>query len=122
VDGESHRAAGGGFMQIIDSYIIRDWLFYLAILLAAFAGVYVIFDFFQLLSDIMRNQVRVGVVLDYCRFLVPEAIYLMLPLSILVATLVRLACWRRPTRLRPSSRPASACTGFLPPFFWRQPR
>jgi LPS export ABC transporter permease LptF/LPS export ABC transporter permease LptG len=83
-----HRAAGGGFMQIIDSYIIRDWLFYLAILLAAFTGVYVIFDFFQLLSDIVRNQVPVGVVLDYCRFLVPEVIYLMLPLSILVATLV----------------------------------
>jgi LPS export ABC transporter permease LptG len=54
----------------------------------AFTGVYFIFDFFQLLGDMVRNHVSAGVVLGYYRFLLPQVIYLMLPLSILVATLV----------------------------------
>src|ERR1019366_9883961 len=61
---------------------------YFLILLVAFAGIYVIFDFFQVLGDIVRNQVPAGVVVGYYRFLLPQVMYLMLPLSILVATLV----------------------------------
>jgi len=79
---------GGRFLQILDIYVIRGWLLYFALLLVAFTGVYIIFDFFQLLGDIVRNQVAVHVVVDYYRFLLPQVVYLMLPLSILVATLV----------------------------------
>jgi LPS export ABC transporter permease LptF/LPS export ABC transporter permease LptG len=79
---------GGRFLQILDIYVLRGWIFYFGILLVAFTGVYVIFDFFQVLGDIVRNQVSIRVVIDYYRFLLPQVIYLMLPLSILVATLV----------------------------------
>src|SRR5208337_689073 len=64
------------------------WIFYFAMLLIAFTGVYVIFDFFQVLGDIVRNQVSTRVIVDYYRYLLPQVVYLMLPLSILVATLV----------------------------------
>jgi lipopolysaccharide export system permease protein len=76
------------FFQILDVYIIRSWLLYFALLLVTFCGIYVIFDFFQLLGDIVRNHVAFTVVVDYYRFLLPQVIFLMLPLSILVATLV----------------------------------
>jgi LPS export ABC transporter permease LptF/LPS export ABC transporter permease LptG len=79
---------GGRFLQILDIYVIRGWIFYFVILLVAFTGVYLIFDFFQVLGDIVRNQIPTRVVVDYYRFLVPQVIYMMLPLSILVATLV----------------------------------
>ena len=79
---------GGRFLQILDIYIIRGWIFYFVLLLVAFTGVYVIFDFFQVLGDIVRNQISIRVVVDYYRYLLPQVIYLMLPLSILVATLV----------------------------------
>jgi LPS export ABC transporter permease LptG len=79
---------GGRFLQILDIYVLQGWLFYFSILLVAFAGVYVIFDFFQILGDIVRNQVSPRVVVDYYRYLFPQVLYLMLPLSILVATLV----------------------------------
>lgn len=82
------RAAGGSFFQILDRYILRDWLFFFLVLLAAFIGIYVIFDFFQLLGDVIRNHIRARVVVDYYRFLVPQVVYLMLPLSVLIATLV----------------------------------
>jgi LPS export ABC transporter permease LptF/LPS export ABC transporter permease LptG len=79
---------GGRFLQILDVYVIEGWLFYFVMLLIAFTGVYIIFDFFQVLGDIVRNQVSARVVVDYYRYLLPQVVYLMLPLSILVATLV----------------------------------
>jgi LPS export ABC transporter permease LptF/LPS export ABC transporter permease LptG len=79
---------GGRFLQILDIYVLRGWIFYFVMLLVAFTGVYIIFDFFQVLGDIVRNQVSIRVVVDYYRFLLPQVVYLMLPLSILVATLV----------------------------------
>jgi LPS export ABC transporter permease LptG/LPS export ABC transporter permease LptF len=82
------RPLRGRFLQILDVYVIQGWVFYFLILLFAFTGVYIIFDFFQVLGDIIRNQAPARVVVDYYRFLLPQVIYLMLPLSILVATLV----------------------------------
>lgn len=76
------------FFQILDVYIIRGWLFYFVLLLVTFCGIYVIFDFFQLLGDIVRNHVAFTVVVNYYRYLMPQVVFLMLPLSILVATLV----------------------------------
>jgi LPS export ABC transporter permease LptF/LPS export ABC transporter permease LptG len=82
------RAPGGRVFQILDLYILQGWIFYLLALLLTFTGVYIIFDFFQLLGDVIRNRVTVGLVFEYYRFLLPQVIYLMLPLSILMATLV----------------------------------
>ncbi|MBI1983346.1 MAG: LPS export ABC transporter permease LptF, partial [Acidobacteria bacterium] len=82
------RSSGERLFLILDLYILRGWFFYFAVLLVGFAGIYMIFDFFQLLSDVVRNRIGAGVVLDYYRFLAPQIIYLMLPLSVLVATLV----------------------------------
>jgi LPS export ABC transporter permease LptG len=82
------RTPGSRIFQILDVYIIQGWVFYFFILLVTFTGIYIIFDFFQLLGDMVRNHASAGVVFDYYRFLLPQVIYLMLPLSILVATLV----------------------------------
>ncbi len=82
------RTPGSRIFQILDIYIIQGWFFYFFILLVTFTGIYIIFDFFQLLGDMVRNHASAGLVLNYYRFLLPQIIYLMLPLSILVATLV----------------------------------
>ncbi len=79
---------GGRFLQILDIYIIRSWIFYFVVLLTTFTGIYVIFDFFQVLGDIVRNQISIRIVVDYYRFLLPNVLYVLLPLAILVATLV----------------------------------
>jgi LPS export ABC transporter permease LptF/LPS export ABC transporter permease LptG len=82
------RPLGNRLFQIFDIYIIRGWVFYLLIMLVALTGIYVIFDFFQLLGDIVWHHAPAVLVLNYYRYLLPQVIYLMLPLSILVATLV----------------------------------
>ena len=82
------RPAGEGLFQILDLYIFRGWLFYFLILLVTFTGVYLVFDFFQLLGDMVRTHASAHLVINYYRFLLPQVIYYMLPLGILVATLV----------------------------------
>jgi len=82
------RRLGRWALQIIDMYVLRSWVFYLVVLLVTFTGIYMIFDFFQLLGDIVRNQISPELVLEYYWYLTPQVVYLMLPLSILVATLV----------------------------------
>ncbi|HEY6290610.1 MAG TPA: LptF/LptG family permease [Terriglobia bacterium] len=79
---------GSAFFQILDLYVIRGWFLYFALLLVTFVGIYMVFDFFQLLGDIVRNHANPALVLDYYRYLCPYVIYVMLPLSVLVATLV----------------------------------
>ena len=63
------HSSGHRLFQILDAYVIRSWLFYFAALLVTFTGIYMIFDFFQLLGDIVRNHVTSFVVVKYCRFL-----------------------------------------------------
>lgn len=74
--------------QILDVYVLRSWFFYLSLLLVAFTGIYMIFDFFQLLGDIIHNHIPLQIVLAYYWYLTPQVVYLMLPLCILVATLI----------------------------------
>jgi LPS export ABC transporter permease LptG len=74
--------------QILDVYIIRGWLFYFLALIVTFIGIYIIVDFFQLMGDIVHNHVAPLVVANYYFYLTPQIVYLMLPMSILVATLV----------------------------------
>ena len=82
------RHVGSRFYQILDRYVIQGWLFYFVTTLVALAGVYIIFDFFQLLGDIVWHHASSRLVLNYYRYLLPQVIYLMLPLAVLLATLV----------------------------------
>jgi len=63
-------------------------VFHFAILLVAFIGIYIVFDFFQILTDVVRNHAGPRLVLTYYRYFSPQILYTMLPLSVLVATLV----------------------------------
>jgi LPS export ABC transporter permease LptF/LPS export ABC transporter permease LptG len=83
------RRAGGRLFQILDVYIMREWLFYFVLMVFTFAGIYFIFDFFQLLGDIIRNHVRPLVVFDYYRYLAPQILFFpAVPFAALVATLI----------------------------------
>ncbi|PYV17107.1 MAG: hypothetical protein DMG21_09435 [Acidobacteria bacterium] len=78
----------GQLLRILDLYTLREWLSYLGLMVVAFTGIYMIFDFFQLIGDVVRNHIGLGVILHYYVYLTPQVVFLMFPLSILVATLV----------------------------------
>ena len=75
--------------QIIDTYILSNFLFYLAVMLASFVMMTQVYNFLELMGDMIRNS-NLQTMFTYLFFLSPYLIYKMLPISILVAVLVTL--------------------------------
>ncbi len=74
--------------QIVDTYILSTFLFYFALLLFSFVMMTHVYTFFELLGDIIKNNIAFPRVLAYLFFLTPKLIYDSTPISVLVAVLV----------------------------------
>ncbi|MBI2681033.1 MAG: LptF/LptG family permease [Candidatus Solibacter usitatus] len=74
--------------QVMDTYVLSNFLFYFVLMLASFVLMIQIYTFFELLSDIVRNKIAMGRVFTYLAYLAPKLIYDTLPMSVLVAVLV----------------------------------
>jgi len=79
------------FPMLLDGYLLKQFFYYLLILLAAFTLIFDAFTLFDLLGDIARNHIAILTVLSYFRYLIPLMLYQLAPLATLVATLVTLA-------------------------------
>ena len=75
--------------QIVDTYILSNFLFYLVLVLASFVLMTEMYNFFELMGDMIRNSSLVTM-FTYLFFLLPQLIVWMLPISVLVAVLVTL--------------------------------
>src|SRR5260370_25112622 len=73
--------------QLVDTYILSTFLSYLVLMLASFVSLELIRNFFELISDMLRNNVTLWKMFTYLFFLTPQLVYEMLPVSILVAVL-----------------------------------
>lgn len=82
------RHVRGRFPLILDEYVIRQFLAVLAMVLVAFVMLMLVFTFFELLGDIIRNQTPFIIVGEYLLNLTPSMIYTITPLSVLIAVLV----------------------------------
>ena len=74
--------------QIIDHYVLSSFIFYFLLLLSSFVVMALVFTFFELLGDILRNSTPMALVGRYLLFLTPKLIYDSTPVSVLVAVLV----------------------------------
>ncbi len=95
----SARAADGSFSAaykrrfslryplLLDELILRDFLMYLGMILISFILLTLVFTFFELLGDIVRNRIPLLMVGDYLLNVTPSMIYIMTPLSVLLAVL-----------------------------------
>ncbi len=99
VERETRAATQMGFPLILDNYILRDFLGYLGMILATFVTLMMVFTFFELLGDIIRNRVPLITVGEYMLNVAPSMIYLMAPLSVLVAVLVTFGILQRTNEL-----------------------
>lgn len=80
--------SGKRFPLILDDYVIRNFLGYLALITASFMVLTLIFTFFELLSDIIRNRIPLVTVGEYLLNVTPSWLYLFTPLCVLLAVLV----------------------------------
>ena len=76
--------------QLLDTYILSRFLTYFALLLSSFVALTLVFNFFDLMLDMVRNKIPLAKMFTYLFFLTPELIYRTLPVSVLVAVLVAL--------------------------------
>jgi LPS export ABC transporter permease LptG len=82
------RHTRGRFPLILDEYVLAEFLTAFGLVLVSLVMLMLIFTFFELLGDMMRNRTPVITVLDYLANLTPNMIYMLTPLAVLVAVLV----------------------------------
>ena len=85
----------GIFPRIIDEYIVREFAGLFVLVLAGFVLLLIVFTFFDLLGDILRNHIRLAVVGEYLLNLTPSLLYQIAPLAVLIAVLVTFSVLNR---------------------------
>src|SRR5277367_5136113 len=83
------------FPTILDDYVLRGFALYFAMIVAAFLMLLLVFTLFELLGDILRNQVSPVTVGEYLLNVVPYFLYNTTPLSMLLAVLVTFGLLQR---------------------------
>jgi len=78
----------GVFPRLLDAYVVREFLGMFVLVLASFVMLMLVFTFFELIGDKIRNQIPMGMVGDYLFNLAPSMIYTITPLAVLIAVLV----------------------------------
>ncbi len=89
------RVFSARFPMILDDLVIKDFLVYLVMILATFIMLLLIFTLFELLGDILRNQVSPLVVGEYLVNVAPYFLYNIAPLGILLAVLITFGLMQR---------------------------
>jgi LPS export ABC transporter permease LptG/LPS export ABC transporter permease LptF len=78
----------GLFPRLLDAYVVREFFWMFVVVLASFVMLMLVFTFFELVGDIVRNHIALATVGAYLFNLAPSMIYAITPLAILIAALV----------------------------------
>jgi lipopolysaccharide export system permease protein len=89
------RVFSARFPMILDDYVLRDFAMNLVLVLSAFLLLLLVFTVFELLGDIVRNQVSPLIVGEYLLSVSPYFLYNIAPLAILLAVLITLGLMHR---------------------------
>ncbi len=87
------------FPLIFDDYVMREFLTTFTLVLLSFVALSLIFNFFELIGDIVRNRTALVTVGDYLLNLTPYMLYNLTPLCALLAVLVTLGSLSRSSEL-----------------------
>ncbi|PYX08174.1 MAG: LPS export ABC transporter permease LptF, partial [Acidobacteria bacterium] len=89
------RVFSARFPMILDDYVMRDFIAYLLMISATFLMLLLVFTLFELLGDILRNQVSPLVVGEYLLSVSPYFVYNITPLCVLLAVLITFGLMQR---------------------------
>jgi LPS export ABC transporter permease LptG/LPS export ABC transporter permease LptF len=84
----SRTKSRGAFPRILDEYVVREFFNMFLLVLATFVLLVIVFTFFDLVGDIIRNHVPIATVGAYLFNLTPSQIYQITPLAVLISVLV----------------------------------
>ncbi len=89
----------GVFPRILDEYVVREFLNIFFLVIAGFLMLLLIFTFFELVGDILRNRIPLATVGEYLVYLTPNLLYHIAPLAVLIAVLVSFGVLNRNSEL-----------------------
>ncbi len=75
-------------LSLIDLYVFREFVSFVALILGSFLILLLAFTFFELVGDMVRTHSSMGLMLRYLLYLSPQMLYLIVPVGILVGVLV----------------------------------
>jgi LPS export ABC transporter permease LptG len=94
-----HRFKRRGFPLILDEYVLREFMKMFLTVLIGFVLLMLVFTFFELVGDILRNRTPLSTVGAYLVNLTPSMLYQITPLSVLIAVLVTFGVLNRTSEL-----------------------
>ena len=97
--GRSQQGIRTALPLILDKYVAKGFFLYFTLVLGAFVVIFIVFTFFELLNDIVENRIPAVIVINYFRYLLPQIIYYMIPLSVLVGILVNFSVMTRTSQV-----------------------
>jgi LPS export ABC transporter permease LptF/LPS export ABC transporter permease LptG len=83
------------FPSILDRYVARSWVSNVALVLLAFAAIYFLGEFMDLIDDFQQNKVGAGVIVHYYAFHIWAIGFTVAPIAVLVGVLVTLGLLAR---------------------------
>ncbi len=83
------------FPRILDEYILREFTNMFFLVMAGFTMLMIVFTFFDLVGDILRNHIALSIVGAYLVNLTPSMLYQITPLAVLIAALVTFGVMNR---------------------------
>jgi LPS export ABC transporter permease LptG len=78
------------FFRLLDIYVLRGFWFFFGLVLVVFVSLFIVITLFQLLNDIIQHNPSTMIVVLYVVFLLPQTIYWVAPLTVLLAILISL--------------------------------
>ena len=93
------KSERGVFPRILDEYVVREFLNTFFLVLAGFVMLMLVFTFFDLVGDILRNHIALSIVGEYLVNLTPDLLYNIAPLAVLIAVLVTFGVLNRNSEL-----------------------
>ena len=96
----SHKSRfSARFPLILDDMILRDFALYLAMIIATCLIIVLVFTYFELLTDIMRNRISAITQAQYLWDVSPSLIYLIAPLAVMLAVLITFGLMEKSSEL-----------------------
>src|SRR5271167_3290932 len=93
------RRFSARFPLILDDMILRDFTLYLAMIIATALIIVLVFTYFELLTDIMRNRIPAIIQAEYLWDVSPSLIYLIAPLAVMLAVLITFGLMEKSSEL-----------------------
>jgi LPS export ABC transporter permease LptG/LPS export ABC transporter permease LptF len=84
----TRTSSRGAFPRILDEYVVREFINIFVLVLSGFVMLMLLFTFFELVGDILRNHISLVTVGAYLVYLTPSMLYSIAPLAVLIAVLV----------------------------------